>query len=190
MDPPEPKPITEGGSPQNQNFMGAQDPEGDATTGKRIVFIIDKSGSMAQGWPYSRWGRVKAALLTTIAQMEGNIRYNIYLFDDFSHRHPMGWSDPNQWGGTWTWLQTIIPGSQGTDPTAAFRSAMSSGADVAYFLTDGEFKPVAGPPPSHNTFKTLNVNNIPVNTITVADTTAGGLMRAIADDSGGVYRHV
>jgi Mg-chelatase subunit ChlD len=87
------------------------------------------------------------------------------------------------------WLQDLSAAG-GTDPTPAFMQAfqLSPAPDAIFFMTDGLFE-------EHVVDHVAQMNRqsgreVQINTISFMDTSAEPLMRRIASDSGGRYRHV
>jgi len=49
---------------------------------KRVLFVLDKSGSMLVGAPQTRWESLKTELVRFINEMQEDVRFNIIFFSD------------------------------------------------------------------------------------------------------------
>jgi hypothetical protein len=169
-----------GGVGQGASFMGVQ------AVGRRFCIIADRSGSM-EG-PKVEY--VKQEVLETLTTMKVGGRFQLIFFNHVELPYPKpGWHNPRQERpAVAEWLKTF-EGSGGTTPTPAFRAAfeLSPRPDVIFFMTDGLFPP--------NTVQEIAAMNsgerkTQIHTISFMDTSAESLMKQIAADSGGRYRHV
>jgi hypothetical protein len=157
--------------------------------GKRIAYVVDKSGSMGQA------GRMRAAkreLERSISALPDFATVCVALFD--SGFTVPDWSDgfmrakPAVKERYRLWLQGIGP-SGGTDPIHAFRYVLTRGErpDVIFFMSDGEI-----PPDAAEEILQLNRRGIPavINCIAFGNEAATATMRRIAAESRGVYAEV
>ena len=86
------------------------------------------------------------------------------------------------------WLNEVAPGG-GTEPKPAFELifAQEERPDVIFFLTDGVI-------PDMNAEFVAGLNahgkRVVINTISFGEDSSQGLLKQIAADSGGVWRHV
>lgn len=183
-----------GGSPSISALAGGGGSLGEGASfmglhakGTRFCIIADRSGSM-EG---PKLSFVKEEILETLTTMGSRGRFQLIFFNtrDLPYRQP-GWRHPRRdRADVDAWLQTVNAGG-GTYPTPAFRVAfaLSPRPDAIFFMTDGQF-----PPNVVDEVADLNRGGgkkVQIHTISFMDTSAETLMRRIASDSGGRYRHV
>lgn len=170
-----------GGLGEGASFMGLH------AKGTRFCIIADRSGSM-EG---PKLSFVKEEILETLTTMGSRGRFQLIFFNtrELAYRQP-GWRHPRKdRADVAAWLQTVNAGG-GTYPTPAFRVAfsLSPRPDAIFFMTDGQF-------PENVVDEVADLNRaggkkVQIHTISFMDTSAETLMRRIASDSGGRYRHV
>lgn len=162
-------------------FMGA------AAQGRRFCIVADRSGSMLG----DKFDTLRKELLTTIDDMRAHTRVQIILFNTRAVGYPrVEWLHPrDEREGIETWLATMIAAGD-TYPTPAFVQAFNLDPlpDAIFFMTDGQFDP-------HVVTQIRRLNTtaqrpVPIHTITFVDRSAAHLMRTIARESDGTYRHV
>ena len=170
--------ITEPSTPKGFEFLDV------TATGTKVVIIGDKSWSMFDPYPYTKFIKLKLAILNTMSSMDPSTRLQIVLFNEGFESNPGGWLDKNQWGNLRTWLDAAKTSGK-TNPGPALQYALGSGSDVAYFLTDGDF---TTPNAAATIQKVYNVDNSPIHVIHIGDglTGAANLMD-LAERSGGSY---
>jgi hypothetical protein len=157
--------------------------------GKRIAYVVDKSGSMGTG------GRMRSAmreLERSIGALPDFASVCVALFD--STFTVPDWSDgfmrakPAVKDRYRQWLQRVGP-SGGTDPIHAFRYVLTRGErpDVIFFMSDGEI-----PPDAAEEILQLNRRGIPavINCVAFGNEAATATLRRIAAESRGVYAEV
>lgn len=175
--------ISEGGGSlgEGASFMGVH------AKGTRFCIIADRSGSM-EG---AKLRYVKEEILETLSTMGSRGRFQLIFFNSSDLPYPQsGWRNPRrERTDVANWLQTVTAGG-GTYPTPAFRVAfdLSPPPDAIFFMTDGQF-----PEQVVNEVAALNRQSgrrVQIHTISFMDISAEPLMRQIANDSGGKYRHV
>ncbi len=164
---------------EGASFMGI------SAKGSRFCVIADRSGSMVG----PKLQHLKQEILETLSGMKGKERFQVVLFNHEGQPFPeTGWRHPKaDFDRLKSWLESI-EAAGGTYPTPAFREAfkLSPRPDVIFFMTDGQFDPavvdeVAGLNRGKETV---------IHTISFVDQGAEALMKKIASDSGGKYRHV
>jgi hypothetical protein len=166
---------------QGASFMGLH------AKGTRFCIIADCSGSM-EG---PKLQHVKEEVLETLSTMSTRARFQLIFFNSRAIPFPeSGWRHPRRdRAEVASWLQTLSAGG-GTNPTPAFREAfqLSPPPDAIFFMTDGLFEDqVVGEVAVLNQ---RSGRKVQINTISFMDTSSEQLMRAIAQNSGGRYRHV
>ncbi len=164
---------------EGASFMGIH------AKGSRFCIIADRSGSM-EG---RKLQHVKDEILYTLATMSSRARFQLIFFHNTAQPYPKsGWRHPRRdQAEVAQWLQTVSGGG-GTEPTPAFETAfaMSPPPDAIFFMTDGLF-----PPETVDEIRKLNsAERVAIHTISFMDTSSEVLMRKIASDSGGKYRHI
>ena len=121
-----------GGGPE---FFGAG---GASTRGaKRIVYVVDRSGSMLDTFDY-----VRQELKRSISALRRSQKFRVIFFNsDLPLEGPPGKltsAIKAQKQRFFAFLDGIVPGG-GTDPGPAMRRALANEPDLIYFLTDGQF---------------------------------------------------
>ncbi len=164
----------------------------------RIVYVVDKSGSMFDTFDY-----VKAELKLSISRLTDKQWFAVLLFaDDFSPTdkfllplNKAGWvqaTDDNKRQAA-EWIDKRTYGSDGgrTDPRKALERAFNLAGgkpQLVYLLTDGMF---TFPEPTVELLDRLNPDRkVKINTILFKDRSAEKLMQGIASRTGGQYRLV
>lgn len=157
--------------------------------GKRIAYVVDKSGSMGTG------GRLRSAMKEldrSISALPDYASVCVALFD--SGFTSPEWSDgfmrckPAVKDRYRQWLREVGAGG-GTDPIHAFRFVLTRGErpDVIFFMSDGEI-----PPDAAEEILQLNRRGIPavINCVAFGNEAATASLRRIAAESRGVYAEV
>ena len=162
-------------------FMGLQ------AQGRRFCIIADRSGSMFG----TKFEYLKDEILATLDGMRGHTRLQIIFFNTRALPYPKpDWLAPRaERDAVKVWLDGLVADGD-TYPTPAFVEAFSLEPlpDAIFFMTDGQFDARAV-----NQILRLNTvaqRMVPIHTITFVDRSAEPMMRKIAEDSGGKYRHV
>jgi hypothetical protein len=166
---------------EGASFMGVH------AKGSRFCIIADRSGSMKG----RKLQHVKDEILYTLATMSSRGRFQLIFFYNVAQPYPKsGWRNPRRdQADVAQWLRGVSGGG-GTYPTPAFQAAfaLSPPPDAIFFMTDGLF-----PEETVEEIRNLNRNSgnrVTIHTISFMDTSSEALMRQIATDSGGKYRHV
>jgi hypothetical protein len=162
-------------------FMGAQ------AQGRRFCIIADRSGSMLG----TKFDQLRHEVIDTLDDMRSFTRVQIVLFSDKAYPFPKTeWLNPRQdRAAVKAWLDSITADGD-TNPMPAFAQAfkLQPLPDAIFFMTDGEFDTAA-----IQHIRRLNndaAQRVPIHTITFIDRGAEAMMKTIAADSGGTYRHV
>jgi hypothetical protein len=157
---------------------------GQGGRGYRIVFVIDRSGSMSDSFDFLR-----SELKESIDKLRYNQRFHVILF----HSGPYLENPPRRLVPAIRdnkerckqFLDTVVPSGQ-TDPIPAMRRAMELRPDIIYFLTDGAFdEALVGELRKWNRNKRVRI-------FTLGYLYAPGeeLLRQIAEENGGTYKFV
>ena len=156
--------------------------------GKRFVYVVDCSGSMA-GDPYAR---ATMELLSSIANLEKTQQFFVILYSTESY--PMFYPTFSQEFFSATddsirqtkiWLKDFSDGGGGTNPEPALEQALAMKPDAIYFLTDG-----AIPPSTPSTVRGANSHKTPVHTIGFVNRAGEEVLRKIAEENRGQYKFV
>ncbi|MST00402.1 MAG: VWA domain-containing protein [Pedosphaera sp.] len=158
-------------------FLGAEG------KGHRLVFVIDKSGSMAGG----RFQAARAALTQTLRALPPETHFMIYFFNHVAEPMPvkdMLPATPENITYALKWVESREV-SGGTDPTQALRWAFGLRPDTVWLLTDGGFQDQTA------MLRQINPQRaVRVNTIAFQDPSGAPQLKGIADENGGVYHFV
>ena len=173
--------LGRGGNSDVVNFMDV------AATGRHFCIIADTSGSMEGG----KLEYVKGEILQTVGSMRATARFQVIFYCNRAIPYPKGgWLHPRRdFSGLESWLDTL-DASGGTEPMSAFPLAfeLDPAPDAIFFMTDGRF-----PPDVVEKVAVLQASKgrqVVIHTIAFVDRTAEVLMKEIARNSGGTYRHV
>lgn len=184
------------GSGDGASFFGLE------AKGKRFAYIVDISGSMrtTSGGEQSRWDLTRRELARSVSSLENDTEFHIQLYSSGSLSLFGGnmWSVSTQVNKRLASdaLFAVFPDGA-TNPEPAFRAVFSLDPepDAIYYMTDGE---VTDPGEFAAIVRRLNgKERIPVNCILFGDAGSAdaqqrveSLMRNVARQSGGRYRHV
>ena len=156
-----------------------------AGSGKRIVYVIDYSGSMHQG------GRLAAAaheLIKSVEKLGTKRKFFVIFYDDDAEPMPKKNLIPGRKKNvTWLkgWMGTVRGGG-GTDPTDAMLQALRLEPDTIWLLSDGGF--------SDSVCQAIQAANpekkVCINTIAFYDRTGEPVLKRIAQENRGDYRFV
>ncbi len=112
-------------------------------SGRRLAFIVDKSGSMSRG---NRWDRARQQVESAVWALPDYARVCV-LFYDTMVVSPPGFDSYTRLRGAskqeFSGFLARLKPSGDTSPIAAFRRALGQGdrPDLIYFLSDGEINP-------------------------------------------------
>ncbi len=167
---------------EGASFMGVH------AKGTRFCIIADHSGSMEEN---AKLDHVKEEILETLSSMGRQGRFQLVFFNSRELSYPQpGWRHPRrERAEVANWMQGVNA-EGGTYPTPAFRVAFQlvPRPDAIFFMTDGQF-----PAEVVEEIAALNRGGgrrVVIHTISFMDTSSEPLMKRIASDSGGKYRHV
>ena len=184
-----------GGGGASTSFFGV------GGRGRRIAYVVDKSGSMGapvgegadperpNAPPPSRMVMAKREIDRSISALPDFAAVNIALFDNgfstFDEEGGFVRCRESTLGQLRSWLQRVAPGG-GTDPVPAFQFIFSrrERADLIYFLSDGEV-----PPNTAEEILRLNRRgpNTVIHCIAFGQAAATAPLRRIAAETGGTF---
>ena len=167
-------------------FFGAGENKA-GSYGRRIVYIVDASGSMQEHlYRQSRFGRVQTELEKSIRSLDASQKFAVIFFND--QARPAG--SRSLRFATDRYKRQVVnqimdSGPKGgTNPKGAIRRALKMKPDTIYFLTDGRFLPV-------NAAALMKKSRtLTVHTFTLGDSVGEAIMRRIAEIHSGTYRFV
>ena len=166
----------------------------DADSDSRVIFIIDKSGSMYG----DRLEMAKQAILQSLIQLQGDGgKFYIYFFNKESEAMPsaaMLEATPTNIQRMSEWLQSR-KAQGGTDPSDSIKSAFSHKPTELFLLTDGAFRPRRDDPPIRDLLSSLNADKaVKVNTLGIGELLRGRegetALMLIAKENGGIYTFI
>lgn len=155
--------------------------------GKRIVYIVDASGSMQEYLiRVTRFGRVQRELENSILSLSAEQQFAVILFNKSSRsvsarslRNATDRVKIRTIGDIWD-----SQAGGGTNPSGAINRALRLRPDTIYFLTDGVFD-------ASNASALLKPREgLTVHTFTLGDASGEAIMRRIAEVNGGTYKFV
>ncbi|MDY7107752.1 MAG: VWA domain-containing protein [Planctomycetota bacterium] len=162
---------------------------GVSSRGMRFAYVVDRSGSMGE---HRKMQVAMNELARSVSSLPDYASFYVLLFSNHYRQPPGqdGWTQAKRSNvnSFIRWLNTVDPGG-GTNPMPAFSQVFSldEGADVIFFLTDGQI------PGDHDeivaTLKRQS-GRVVINTIAFGDPRSQDLLKRIARQSGGVYRFV
>lgn len=157
---------------------------GKARGAKRIVYVVDRSGSMIE-----TFDAVRKELLRSVDRLRRSQRFHVIFFKDGPPLENPPKKLVNASGDQKRSLAEFLDrvGPEGnTDPIPAMRRAFELGPDLIYFLTDGEFDP--------RLIEELRKRNpqkkVRIFTIAYVSQMGGTLLEQIARENNGEYRFV
>lgn len=163
---------------------------GTRSKGNRLVFIIDKSGSMSG----SRLQNAKKELIRTLKSLPPTKSFFVYFYDNRGKPMPgakLLVASPKNVNEIIKWVDTVTS-SGGTDPTGALRGSFQLKAETIWLLTDGQFSSnVAAlcrqlnPKPNNPTSR---VTRVLINTVAFGGDS--GTLQQIAKENDGTYVRV
>jgi len=154
--------------------------------GRKFVFVVDTSGSMALN---ARFLRCRNELLRSLASMQYGQQYFVVFFNHTTFpmpEHKLVDARPAQLKKTAEWVVGAVPAG-GTEPWDGLALALRMKPDAIYLLTDGQFDPkvvdktIAAQPES---------KKIPIHTIAFESLEGARLLETISRASGGQHLFV
>lgn len=162
---------------------------GEGQIAKSIVYVMDRSGSMAETFPL-----LQRELLRAIGSLDADQLFNVIWFNE----GPAAQLTDRMLAATienkrdaFAAIKRIVPSNR-TEPIDAVRQGLAYKPDVLFLLSDGDFGEdndrVIRVITQKNEHKRTVINTI----LFVYDTGGEGdrVLRAIADANGGTFKHV
>lgn len=167
-----------GGGSGAATFMGVEG------RGKRIAFVIDRSGSMASG---NRFAHARYELKRSIRALSADHFFFVFFFNEGSLPMPASTlvsatTANKERYSRWIDQQQIMGG---TDPTEAMLHALSLQPETIFLMSDGIFDIAAA-----DRIRAANRHGCVINTIAFHDPSGEVVLQRIARENGGTYRFV
>ena len=166
----------QGGGPKATFF-------GQRGRGQRIIYVIDRSGSMADSFDFLR-----KELKRSISELHHSQKFHVILFNDgfveMSTERLVPAIGVNK-RRCFQFLDQIHPGGM-TDPIPAMKQAFRKKPDLIFFLTDGEFSDaLLGELRNWN-----RKEKVKIFTLAYVYASGSKLLKKIAAEHGGTYTFV
>jgi phage FluMu protein Com len=163
---------------------GGSDFFGVGGVAERVVYVVDRSGSMTDSIMY-----VKYELRRSIRALKPNQKFYVVFYSTGpASGMPSGKlvpaTEPNKLSA-YEFIDSIVPVGQ-TDPSQALDMAFKTGPEVVYLLTDGEFdKKIVGLIDKLNRGKKVSVH-----TFCFIYTGGEAILQQIAKNNDGEYKYI
>ena len=170
------------GDGKSAEFFGIKTP------GRRFVYVIDRSGSMASG--DQRFLKANTELLTSVLRLQTRQQFLVCYFNTSPTPMPGGVlvkADRSGKQQLANWMYSVFPAG-GTDPSSSLQLAVSMKPDAVFLLTDGEFGSSA-----LQLLRQINPKGntqVSVNTVAFVSRSGEQQLMQIAQENGGDYRFV
>ncbi len=185
--------VSPSDDPGGSTSAGGGDAEffGLTARGKRFVYVVDASGSMATNaldGNYAPFDVAYRELLTSLRDLDSQQRFLVIFFNNFAYpqeklRGRELWpATPRNIKEFEQWAAGITPDG-GTEPLEALLQAIAVEPDAIFFLTDGQFDPSVAA-----AVKLANSSRTAIHAIGVGQDAAEELLRTISRDSSGTFR--
>jgi hypothetical protein len=149
--------------------------------GKTFIYVVDCSGSMAEG---DRMTRAKSELRKTVNTLRYPQSFHVIFYNDKPLTMPGGTprvADALSKDDLIRWLRNI-DSDGGTDPREAMAIALGFRPDAIFLLSDGAF-----PEQTVEAIAKLNKVKTPIHCVDLSGGAGGDDLARIAKESGGVY---
>jgi len=157
---------------------------GSARGAKRIVYVVDRSGSMI-----GTFGAVREELRRSVERLRRSMRFHVVFFNSGppleNRPKTLVHASREEKAKLGEFLADVQPQGN-TDPIPAMRRAFAVNPDVIYFLTDGEFDPRL----LEELRKWNRKKRVRIFTIAYVSQRGGALLERIAREHSGQYRFV
>ena len=150
----------------------------------KICYVIDRSGSLLDVFDYLR-DELKRSIRGLVPQQQFHV---IFFSGGKPEEMPPGklvYATEANKEKAFKYLDAIVPGGQ-TQPAPALERAFKAKPELVYFMTDGDFQPTV-----LDRLRQLNRGKkIKINTFSFVFKPGEELLRQIAKEHGGRYKHV
>jgi hypothetical protein len=151
---------------------------------RRVVYVVDRSGSMTETLRF-----VKLELRRALEALGPQHQFHVIFYNagpplEMPSRRLVAATEANR-DRALAFIDTVIAEGE-TDPSGALERAFRVRPEVVYLLTDGEFDRAVV-----DLVRRLNAGGgVRVSTIGFLTRSGEDVLRAIAETTGGAYRHV
>lgn len=153
--------------------------------GGRIVYVMDRSGSMDG----ARLRKAREELGGAVEQMDADVKFSIILFDDSTESYRDGkWirATGTNVEKTVEWIRSVSSGG-GTRVLPAMKQALQMRPEVVYLLTDAKFDHDAPGDVIRRENRRVDAR---IHTIEIGGGGSTDLMKEIARTNSGIHRKV
>ena len=150
----------------------------------KVCYVIDRSGSLLDTFDYLR-----DELKRSIRALAPKQQFHVVFFaagrpEEMPQRKLIYATQKNK-DAAFEFLDAIVPGGR-TDPIASLERAFKCKPELIYFMTDGDFAPDV-----KIKLRRLNhAKKVKINTLSFIFKPGEKLLREIAEEHGGRYKHV
>lgn len=150
----------------------------------KICYVIDRSGSLLDTFDYLR-EELKRSIRGLVPQQQFHVIFFSGGKPEEMPAKKLVYATPANKDKAFKYLDSIVPGGQ-TNPAPAIERAITYKPELIYFMTDGDFPPVV-----LERLRSLNKDKkIKINTLSFVYKPGEELLRQIAKEHGGLYKHV
>ncbi|MBN1344991.1 MAG: VWA domain-containing protein [Phycisphaerae bacterium] len=150
----------------------------------KICYVIDRSGSLLDTFFYLR-DEIKRSIRALVPQQQFHVIFFSQGKPEEMPAKKLVYATQANKDAAFKYLDTVVPGGQ-TDPGPALERAFHYKPELIYFMTDGDF--------SADVLERLRQLNrdkkIKINTFSFVFKPGEELLRQIAEENGGRYKHV
>lgn len=191
VSPPAPPKQPEADKPAPQPAQKTTEFFGTPAYGKRVIFVVDRSGSMTDSIDF-----VKYELKRSIGALPEDKEFHVLFYSsgppiEMPTRKPIKATAENK-QKAYTFIDGVKPQGE-TDPSTALKQAFDCKPDEIYLLTDGEFdRETVGLVKGLNdkAGRVLGEGKVRVHTIGFLYKTGEAVLKKIAEQNGGQYKFV
>lgn len=191
VSPPAPSKQPEADKPAPQPAQKTTEFFGTPAYGKRVIFVVDRSGSMTDSIDC-----VKHELKRSIGALAEDKEFHVFFYSsgpplEMPTRQPIKATAENK-QKAYTFIDGVKPQGE-TDPSTAFKRAFECNPEEVYFLTDGEFdRETVGLVKGLNdkASRVVGEGKVRVHTIGFLYKSGEALLKKIAEQNGGQYKFV
>jgi hypothetical protein len=191
VSPPAPSKQPEADKPTAQPPQKTTEFFGTPAYGKRVIFVVDRSGSMTDSIDC-----VKHELKRSIGALAEDKEFHVIFYSsgppvEMPTRQVIKATAENK-QKAYAFIDGVKPQGE-TDPSTAFKRAFECNPEEVYFLTDGEFdRETVGLVKGLNdkAGRVLGEKKVRVHTIGFIYKTGEAILKKIAEQNGGQYKFV
>ncbi len=169
---------TDGGEGPKASFYGS------GGNAYKICYVIDRSGSLLDTFDYLR-DELKRSIRSLKPQQQFHVIFFTGGRPEEMEARKLVYATPGNKQKAFKYLDGVVPGGQ-TAPGAALERAFKYHPELIFLMTDGDFSPDV-----LDRLRKLNRDKkIKINTLSFVFKPGEELLKQIAKEHGGTYRHV